>query len=258
MAEPRNVCVAHRGWSGRAPENTLAAVKLAMEEPDVYWIEIDVQLSNDHIPVVIHDYKLRRTTNGKGDVRNWTAAELGALDAGSWFSPLFKDEGVPTLDQVLALTAGRCNVNIELKTDGIRYPALEEQVLASVRRFGVENEVVLTSFYAGALNKLFKLTEGRIRTGLIIDGWRQTLPLELSQTGSTLLSIDYSRLNKERVRLLKEAGIQVMAWTINEERAIRKIAELDRELMICTNFPNRWRQAMAGLRDETGEGREKW
>jgi len=100
-------CVAHRGWSGRAPENTLAAFRLATSIPQVHWIELDVHLSRDKVPVVIHDPTLKRTTGIKGRVSAYTAKQLGAMDAGSWFSPKFAQEGIPTLDQVLELVAGR-------------------------------------------------------------------------------------------------------------------------------------------------------
>lgn len=237
----RNPCVAHRGWSSRAPENTMAAIRLAIADPDVEWIEIDVHLSKDHIPVVIHDYTLRRTTNGRGDVKSLTAAELASLDAGHWFSQKYQGEPVPTLEQVLKEAAGRCKLNIELKTDGIRYPMIEQKVLACIRAYRAEKEVVVTSFHEGTLYRMRKLSS-QIRTGLIIDGWRNTLPKELKELGSDFLSIGYSRLNKERVALLKNAGIQVMAWTVNEKRAIRKIAALDPDIMICTNYPERWHE----------------
>lgn len=238
----RNPCVAHRGWSSRAPENTMAAIRLALADPDIEWIEIDVQLSKDHIPVVIHDYTLRRTTNGKGDVNSLTAAELTALDAGKWFSQKYQGEPVPTLEQVLKEAVGRCKLNIELKTDGIRYPMIEQKVAECIRAHHAEKEVVITSFHEGTLYRMRRLS-GEIRTGLIIDGWRNTLPKELEELGSDFLAIGYPRLNKERVALLRAAGIQVMAWTINEKRAIRKIAALDPALMICTNYPERWHEA---------------
>lgn len=240
----RNSCVAHRGWSGRAPENTLAAIQLAIDEPDVEWVELDVQLSKDNIPVVIHDYKLKRTTNGRGEVKSLTAAELAALDAGSWFSPLYKGEGVPTLSQVLDKARGHIQLNIELKTDGIRYPKLEDYVAWLVKDYGMEDSVVLTSFHAGTLFNANKLTGGSIRTGLILDGWRNSLPVELEQLGAEFLSIEYGRLNSARIELLKKAGIQVMAWTPNDERTIRKLISLDKDLMICTNYPDRWHKAL--------------
>ncbi|WP_336771611.1 glycerophosphodiester phosphodiesterase [Paenibacillus sp. MMO-58] len=240
----RNACVAHRGWSGRAPENTLAAIQLAIDEPDIEWIELDVQLSKDNVPVVIHDYKLKRTTNGRGEVKSLTAAELQALDAGSWFSPLYKGEGVPSLSQVLDKARGRIRLNIELKTDGVRYPKLEDYVVELLKDYGMEDEVVLTSFHTGTLFNVHKRTGGSIRTGLILDGWRNSLPVELQQLGAQFLSIEHGRLNASRLELLKQAGIQVMAWTPNDERSIRKLIALDPELMICTNYPDRWKKAL--------------
>ncbi|MGO4544490.1 glycerophosphodiester phosphodiesterase [Paenibacillus sp. 2TAB23] len=236
-----NPCVAHRGWSSRAPENTMAAIRLALADPDVAWIEIDVHLSKDHVPVVIHDYTLRRTTNGKGDVKSLTADQITALDAGNWFSQKYQGEPVPTLAQVLQEAVGRCKLNIELKTDGIRYPHIEQKVLECIEAYDALQEVVITSFHEGALYRMKRLSS-KIRTGLIIDGWRNTLPKELEELGADFLSISYTKLNKERVALIKEAGIQIMAWTINEKRAMRKIAALDPELMICTNYPERWHE----------------
>ncbi|MDQ8736264.1 glycerophosphodiester phosphodiesterase family protein [Paenibacillus sp. LHD-38] len=236
-----NPCVAHRGWSSRAPENTMAAIRLALDDPNVEWIEIDVHLSKDHVPVVIHDYTLRRTTNGKGDVKSLSAAQITALDAGNWFSQKYQGEPVPTLAHVLKEAVGRCKLNIELKTDGIRYPMIEQKVLECIEAYDAVKEVVITSFHEGTLYRMKRIC-GEIRTGLIIDGWRNTLPKELKELGADFLSISYTKLNKDRVELMKQAGIQVMAWTINEKRAMRKIAALDPELMICTNYPERWHE----------------
>lgn len=239
----RNACVAHRGWSSRAPENTMAAIRLALEAPDVEWIEIDVQLSKDGVPMVIHDYHLRRTTNGRGEVKDRTAAELVALDAGHWFSQKYQGESIPTLDDVLREAKGRCKLNIELKTDGIRYPAIEKKVLERIYAFNAADDVLITSFHEGTLYRVRKLAK-RVRTGLILDKWRNTLPKELAELGANFLSISFSRLNKERLELLHRAGIQTMAWTLNEVRTIRRLAALDPRLLICTNYPDRWRQAM--------------
>ncbi|WP_424766775.1 glycerophosphodiester phosphodiesterase [Paenibacillus sp. sgz302251] len=239
----RNPCVAHRGWSSRAPENTMAAIRLAIADPEIQWIEIDVQLSKDQVPVVIHDYNLRRTTNGRGEVKDRTAAELAALDAGNWFSQKYQGETIPTLEQVLQEAVGHCKLNIELKTDGIRYPSIEQKVTELIQTYDAVKDVVITSFHEGALHRVRKLSD-HIRTGLIIDGWRNSLPKELLELGSDFLSIGYSRLNKKRMAMLKNAGIQVMAWTINDTRTIRKTAALDSELLICTNYPDRWHEAL--------------
>lgn len=242
----RNPCIAHRGWSDRAPENTMAAVELALSDPDIGWIEIDVQLSSDQVPVVIHDYTLKRTTSGRGEVGRMTAEELSALDAGSWFSPIYRGERIPTLDQVLGAVRGKCRLNVELKTEGVKYPQLERIVLERILAHGMENDVVVTSFHAGALHALRKLN-GQIRTGLIVNGWRRTLIRELGDLGADLLSIAYSKLNAARVAELKNNGIETIAWTINDKRSIRKIAALDPEIMICTNVPDVLRDALADM-----------
>lgn len=239
----RNPCVAHRGWSGRAPENTMAAFRMALDAPDVKWIELDVQLSKDGVPVIIHDYNLRRTTNGRGEVRDWTAAELASLDAGSWFSPKFKGESIPTLDEVLLEVKGRCKLNIELKTDGIRYPGIEAKTLERVYAHQMEEDVVFTSFDIDTLRRMRKQS-GKVKIGLILDVWRNSLVHELRELKADFLSIGYSRLNKSRMEQLNKAGIQTMVWTVNDKRAIRKMAELDPNLLICTNYPDRWREVM--------------
>lgn len=238
----RNPCVAHRGWSGRAPENTLAAIALAMEEKHLYWIEIDVQLSKDNIPVVIHDYSVTRTTNAMGEVRAYTAAQLQRLDAGEWYSDSYKGEPVPTLDQVLALTCGRCRLNVELKTDG-RYPELANEVLKLIYQYGLQHDVVITSFYMPILQEVRELSP-EIAVGLIIDGWRDTLIDELKELKSDFISLGYRQLNAQRLQALKAASIRTMLWTLNDVRTIKKYAAMDPEIMICTNYPEKWREAI--------------
>ena len=105
---------AHRGFSGTAPENTLAAFRAAIDT-GCDMIELDVHLSRDNQVVVIHDDTLERTTSGRGNVADQTYAELKRLDAGSWFDPRFSGERIPTLADVLSLARNRILVNIELK-----------------------------------------------------------------------------------------------------------------------------------------------
>lgn len=111
-----NLCVAHRGFSSIAPENTMAAFLMAMERPEVQWMELDVQLSRDGVPVVIHDFTVDRTTNGKGLVRETDWADLQRLDAGAWKNKSYKGERIPALSELLDRSCGRVRLNIELKT----------------------------------------------------------------------------------------------------------------------------------------------
>ena len=115
----RPLLIGHRGYPARYPENTLAAFTGAMDA-GCDMIELDVTLTRDRRVVVIHDDTLDRTTNGSGSVRDRTVEEIRRLDAGSWFDPRFAAERVPLLDEVIALTAGRCMLNIEIKDERLR------------------------------------------------------------------------------------------------------------------------------------------
>ena len=124
--------IAHRGASGRAPENThvafAAALALGAEA-----IELDVQLSADGELVVIHDETLERTTDGTGPVGDRTAAELAALDAGSWFAPEFRGERIPLLADVIAQLRDHVTLNVEIKSArdlGVIEPKLAALVAA--------------------------------------------------------------------------------------------------------------------------------
>jgi glycerophosphoryl diester phosphodiesterase len=110
------VIIAHRGFSSKAPENTIAAFDLAVEHGFTN-IELDVQLTADDKLVIIHDDLVDRTTNGKGPVRSFNLVGLQALDAGSWFAPSFAEERIPTLQAVLERYAGAIHLHLELKSN---------------------------------------------------------------------------------------------------------------------------------------------
>ena len=141
--------IAHRGYRQKYPENTLAAFQGAVAA-GVPMIELDVMLSRDRKPVVIHDSSLERTTNGSGAVSDYTMEALKQLDAGSWFDAEFADQRLPELSEVLDLANGRAYVNIEIKADAYEqhHPpdAVEKQVVAMVRKKNLQDSVLLSSF----------------------------------------------------------------------------------------------------------------
>lgn len=112
--------IAHRGFRAKYPENTQAAFRGALQI-QAGMVELDVAMSRDRALVVIHDDTLERTTNGFGRVKDHTLAELKQLDAGSWFSPHFSEERIPTLRQVLELCRDKTLVNIEIKESFLRW-----------------------------------------------------------------------------------------------------------------------------------------
>ncbi|MFT9849516.1 glycerophosphodiester phosphodiesterase [Aneurinibacillus sp. REN35] len=233
-----NVCMAHRGWSGQAPENTLAAVRLALTHPDITAMEIDVQLSKDEVPVVMHDFTLGRTVHASGTVRDYTLEELKRFDAGSWFDHSFTNETIPSLEEVLKEVQGKLHLNIELKTAGDMYPGLEEKVVELVRAHGMEDEVWITSFDHDAIKRVHKLAP-ELKKGLIFGGKSTLLREQLAETGATILSIPYPYLTRDFVSEMHAEGYTVVAWTVDEPAHIQQVMELHPALQICTNHPDR-------------------
>jgi len=244
-------CVAHRGWSGKAPENTLAAFRMALAEPAVRWIELDVRLSRDGVPVVIHDPTLQRTTNGTGRVADRTARELARLDAGGWFHPSFAGEPVPTLEQALELVAGRCRLNIELKTDETDRAGIERLVRATadvLKAARLTEEVVVSSFDPVCLGDL-RWHAPDLRLGLIAKRYVPGFAATLRKMGVTFLALDYRRLSPAALAECARHGVDVMAWTVNRLRDLERLAAMPEPFLVCTNHPDRW---LAAVRNQAG------
>ncbi|MGG1658929.1 glycerophosphodiester phosphodiesterase [Brevibacillus sp. NRS-1366] len=233
-----NICMAHRGWSGKAPENTLSAIRLAMENPGILAMEIDVQLSRDGIPVLIHDFTLERTTTGSGLVMDHTLEELKGLDAGSWFDEKFAGERIPTLEEALLAVKGRCTLNIELKATSDMYPGIAEKVLELLEKHDRKQDVYITSFDHELIRHVRKLDQS-VETGLIVFG-RPVLMLEqMEEAGATILSMGYPYLTRELALAAMEKGYKVIAWTLDESQHIRSVMEWHKDVQICTNHPDR-------------------
>lgn len=144
--------IAHRGASGSAPENTVAALQRALDA-GAQMVEIDVQFTKDRQQIVFHDAVLGRTTNGHGQVANTDYATIRSLDAGSWFHPTFSGEHVPLLDTVLPLLRDRAYVNIELKPIKDRATAVEDitALTHTILRHDYQPYMVFSSFDHDAL-----------------------------------------------------------------------------------------------------------
>lgn len=142
----------HRGASALAPENTFAAFLLAVRG-GCDWIETDVRLTADGVPILLHDPDLDRTTTGQGPVARVGLAAVLRLDAGSWFSRAFRGERVPTLDEALEWARGRCGLNLEIKEED----QIDELVRQLRRRFvgsGGLDRILFSSFRASDLRRL--------------------------------------------------------------------------------------------------------
>jgi len=231
--------IAHRGFSGGAPENTLAAFKKAIDL-GVDMIELDVLLSKDGQIVVIHDDTLNRTTNGKGRVTDYTLDELKQLDAGSWFGTQFSGEKIPTLKEVLELTRGKMFLNIELKKGDLgRYTMMDltDRSLQEVEKTGMLNQVIFASFDPSAIDRIIGKNP-KIPVALIYNqSW--TFPQEVTGGRSiSVLSCSGKVLTQTNISKTHQRGMKVIAWTLNTEEHMQHFLNMGVD-GIVTDYPDR-------------------
>lgn len=240
----RPLILAHRGASAQAPENTLAAFRLAAEA-GADGIELDVHLSQDGEIVVIHDEQVDRTTNGHGWVHAMTLAELKALDAGSWFSPRFSGERIPTLAEVLEAVGPAVQlINIELKSGRVLYPGLETRVIETLRRFGLLQRCILSSFNHFSL-RLVKQIEPRARTGVLyveglVDPW-----VYARHVPADAIHPPHYAVFPELVTGAHAAGLAVNTWTVDAPDDVRRVVACGVDAVI-TNDPAAVRRLLDG------------
>lgn len=206
----------HRGDSKNAPENTLPAIELALDNTSDY-IEIDVQETKDGEVILMHDSTMARTTGVNKKVSDLTLEEIRQLDAGSWFSKEYVGTAIPTLREVLEICKGKCNLNIEIKT-GKNMPDLEEKVVELIEEYDFTRQCVVTSVYKTSLKKVKEYNK-EIRTGYILSSayGRYYLDKEID-----FLSMRTTLITERVVRMSHKYGKEVYVWTVNtKEDAIR-------------------------------------
>ncbi len=248
FAPPLPRLIAHRGGSGTRPENTLAAFRAAVEA-GAEMVELDLHLSADRIPVVIHDATLDRTTAARGAVALRTAAELAALDAGHHFSAdrgrTFPYRGaglgVPSLRAVLeALPAVR--LTLEVKT---AEPALDRALALELERCRAADRVLLAAMEGAVVRRLRQSFPG-LPTNLARDEVAAFLRAGLVPPGGRALQVPprqgFRRIvTAESVAAAHAAGLEVHVWTVNATPAMRRLLDLGVD-GIMTDFPERLRE----------------
>ncbi|MCK9859965.1 glycerophosphodiester phosphodiesterase [Paenibacillus sp. ATY16] len=228
---------AHRGASGNYPENTMIAFEKAIEL-GATGIETDVQMTKDGKLVLIHDEMLRRTTGVNSLVADTLSDDLLQLDAGSWFSPHFKEARIPTLEQLLDLAKRTGTIiNIELKNGIVPYPGLEQKVIETVRAYGMENQVILSSFNHYSLIECKRLAP-EIRTGILyMEGlyrpWKYALSI-----GATALHASHFAVLPDWVAEATQHGVIYNVFTVNEPVEMKRLIQAG-VAGIITDYPER-------------------
>jgi glycerophosphoryl diester phosphodiesterase len=235
----RPLRVAHRGASARAPENTLAAFREAVRL-GADAIELDVQLSADGVPMVIHDQTVDRTTNGHGAVATLACRDLRRLDAGAWFSSRFKGERIPTLEETLEFAGGRCGLNVEIKEPpaagrkaagaagrpaGDAPDSIARAVARAVTRTGFRDLLVVSSFSGRAL---LGARAAMPRSRLAFLASRSLRGVRAVHRRVRLYALHpHVRLaGRRRVRLAHRLGLVVVFWTVNDVRLMHRLMAL--------------------------------
>lgn len=230
--------IAHRGSSGVAPENTLAAVAKAIDQR-ANWFEIDIQRTADGELVLMHDRDLRRTTNIEevfperrlAPVGTFTLAELQKLDAGSWFGPGFAGEPVPTLEQLLDLITQRIGFLLEVK-DPALYPGIEQQITDGLRGAGgyldaalAGDRLVVQSFDHVSMRRMHEIAP-EIPVGLLT-GIRMTTPeLVLAADYAAQINPSFRVVNQGYVDEVHALGMDMSVYTVNTDRDMRAMLDL--------------------------------
>jgi len=234
----RPLVCAHRGRSGVAPENTLAAFEAAIEI-GADFLELDVRRSADGEIVCMHDAAVDRTTDGSGALADLTLAELRALDAGSWKDARYAGERIPLLAEVLAQIAPRLVVDIEIKQRGIA-----PQVVELIRAADALRRVTIVSFDLGDL-RIAKDIEPTLACGLITSGpdgdsvaAAHTLIASALGAGANFISCHHGAVAPMLVRECHLAGLALMAWTMDAPEDIARMIDLQADALV-SNYPER-------------------
>jgi glycerophosphoryl diester phosphodiesterase len=230
--------VGHRGAAASAPENTLAGLRRA-KELGAAWVEFDVMLSGDGVPVLIHDETLQRTTTGRGRVARHTVEELRRLDAGAWFALEFAGERVPTLAEAVALLLDLgLNANVEIKPASGQAQITGEVVTQLLQRLWPDDgpRLLLSSFERKAL-RAAQRTAPEIPRGLLAVG----LPSDWAETMEALecatLHLSHRRLGLARLRDLAVAQVPVLTYTVNEAARARELLAAG-AVAVITDMPD--------------------
>lgn len=234
--------IGHRGAAGYCPENTFASFNKALEL-GVDYLEMDIQMTKDREIVVIHDPTVNRTTNGIGRVKDFTLTELQKLDAGSWFSPTYSEERIPSFSEVLDSYAGKVGLLIELKKPSL-YPGIEEKVANELLKRGLtsgqSDQIIVQSFDQNSMKKFHRLLPA-VPIGVLV---KKTAINGLSNKEltsfteyATFINPKVTMVNKKLLRRIHHHGFKTMIWTVNRKSNVNLLKHYTVDGMI-SDYPD--------------------
>ncbi len=230
--------IGHRGAAAHAPENTLESIRCAAAF-GAGMVEVDVQLTRDEVPVIMHDDTLDRTTSGTGPVYDRTWKEIRELDAGSPFGRAFAGEHIPTLQDVLVLCRElEIGLNVEIKP----YPGTDvrtaEIALSALDAFGpLKGPLLVSSFSVESLRTAHKLAP-HLPLGYLIydrpDDWAAIA----NEVNAATLNFDHTRETSRTIAAYAATGRPLLSYTVNTAERARELFALG-VAGVFTDFPGR-------------------
>ena len=241
---------AHRGFSGRYPENTMLAFEKALEI-GCEGIEFDVHLTKDNVLVIIHDEAIDRTSSRHGLIKDMTYEELCQVDFSypDKFGDKFPFQRIPTLREYFELVKDKDILsNIELKTGYYEYPGIEQAVYDMICEFGLNERVVISSFNHHSVLRM-KAIAPELVCGFLSETWILNVGDYVSGHGVEAYHPQFHMLTPPEVADLRAHGCQMNTWTVNETADIQEMIRIGVDGII-SNFPDRVGEELraAGLR----------
>ena len=218
--------IGHRGAAASAPENTLVSLRQAHAE-GASWVEFDVKLTADNVPILMHDDRLGRTTNGRGKVANILYEDLSKLDAGSWFGRDFAGERVPTLRAALELCAELgMGINVELKPCAGRAEKTAKIATAMVDEIWPDNlpQPLFSSFDRPSLLTI-KTIMPAARCGYLCTRLPKHWPDAIARYGCSTLNVSNRWIRQKHIDAASARGVPVLVYTVNDPARAKKLLD---------------------------------
>ena len=228
--------IGHRGAAGSAPENTIASIKKAAEM-GVQWVELDVAITSDGIPVMFHDRNLNRCTDENGLLLQTSYQTLKQLDAGSWVSPEFRGEAIPTLAETIEVLLDlKMGLNLEIKpTYGWEVPTAEAAMNVLRARWPKNQPLLISSFSVEALQvaeKLFADAPRGLLTEAVPRNWKE----KMATANCMSLHCLHSYVNKDICDAVREDNKYLLAYTVNTRLQAKQLFEMGVH-SVFTDYP---------------------
>ena len=218
----------HRGYNTVAPENTIPAFRLSVEN-GFSFVETDVRFTSDGVPVLLHDATVDRTSNGTGNIADMTYEQARALDFGSWKSATYAGTKIPSFKEFIVFCRDTA-IFPYIEVSGAEFTVAQLKLLIDiVKKYGMERYVTWISFYKSNLVKISNLDEcarvGRLPSTTLTDGIASGMSDLMTGRNEAFVSVDINYLTSETVELCQQYGILLETWTINSENTMRNLSD---------------------------------